>query len=201
VKEQNDKESNRMSRISSLMKASPRKTLGAVGVLIAAAALAVGSGANFNSTSSNPSNVFTAGNLAHTNSKAGAAIMTAANMKPGDTSVGTVDIKNTGNISGTFTLTKSNLVDTPASPAFSGKLTLSLDDMGDPTCVSSCPAAVNKYSGTVAAMGTLSMGTFVANENHRYRFTVTFPDGGANGADNAYKSASTSVEYDWTSSS
>jgi spore coat-associated protein N len=190
-----------MSRVTTIFKASPRKALGAMGVLLVAAAVAIGSGANFNSTSANPSNVFTAGTLSHSNSKTGAAILTAGNMKPGDTTTGTVDIKNTGSIPGAFTLTKSNLVDTPTTPAFSSKLTLAIDDMGDPTCVSSCPAAINKYTGALGAMGVISMGTFAANEAHRYRYTVTFPDGGANGADNAYKGASTTVQYDWTSGS
>jgi hypothetical protein len=37
--------------------------------------------------------------------------------------------------------------------------------------------------------------------DHRYQFTVNFPDGGAGGADNAYQGASTTVEYDWSSTS
>jgi hypothetical protein len=145
--------------------------------------------------------VFTAGNLAQSNSKTGAAILTINNLKPGDSTNGTVDIKNTGNIPGAFSLAKSNLVDTPASPALSGKLTVLIEDLGDPACVTSCPAAVTKYTGVVGAMGTIAMGTYPVNETHRFKFTVTFPDGGANGADNAYKGASTSVAYDWTSSS
>ena len=52
-----------MTRMKSLWKASPRKVLLAFGALMVAAALAVGSGANFNSTSANPSNVFTAGTI------------------------------------------------------------------------------------------------------------------------------------------
>jgi hypothetical protein len=188
-----------MSRLSFLWKSSPRKVLAAIGMLLAAAAVALGSGANFNSTSANPSNVLSAGNLAHSNSKAGAAILTATKMKPGDTTSGTVDIKNTGDIAGTFTLAKSNVVDTPATPPFSAKLTLTIEDLGDPACTVSCPAAVNKYSGTVGSMGTIALGTFPVSDTHRFKFTVTFPDGGANGADNAYKSASTTVQYDWTS--
>jgi spore coat-associated protein N len=66
---------------------------------MAAAALAVGSGANFNSTSANPSNVFTAGTISRSNSKASAAILTASNIVPGNTATGTVDIKNTGTAS------------------------------------------------------------------------------------------------------
>jgi spore coat-associated protein N len=188
-----------MSGISSLTKSTPRKLVAALGMLLAAAAVAVGSGADFNSTSANASNVLSAGNIAQSNSKGSAAILTASLMKPGGTSTGTVDIKNTGDIAGTFTLAKSNVVDTPATPPFSTKLTLVIEDMGDPACVSACPAAISKYSGTVGAMGTIAMGSFAANEAHRYKFTITFPDGGANGADNAYKSASMSVNYNWTS--
>jgi spore coat-associated protein N len=187
-----------MSRIK-FLSSSPRKLLIAMGMLLAAAAVAVGSGADFNSTSANASNVLSAGNIAQSNSKGSAAILTASLMKPGGTSTGTVDIKNTGDIAGTFTLAKSNVADTPASPAFSAKLTVAIDDMGDPACTTGCPAAVNKYTGTLGSMGTIAMGSFAAAEAHRYRFTVTFPDSGASGADNAYKSASTTVDYNWTS--
>jgi len=170
---------------------------GLVGVL-AATGIAVGSGANFNSTSANPSNVFSAGSISHTNSKSGAAILTASNMKPGGSQSGTVDIKNTGSVSGAFTLAQSNLTNTPSSPALSSKLTLTITDKHDPACSSSCPADTTVYSGTIGGMGTISLGTYAANETHRYQFTVNFPDGGGNGADNSYQGAQTSAEYDFT---
>ena len=189
-----------MSRITSLWKASPRKVLMAFGGLMVATAVAVGSGANFNSTSANPSNIFTAGTIAHSNSKPGAAILTATNMVPGNTSSGTVDIKNTGSAAGTFTLSHLAPTDTPVSPGLSKKLTVTISDLGDPTCSTSCPAAVQVYSGTIFAMPTTTtLGVFAAGAEHRYTFAVAFPDGGTNGADNAYQSASTTVEYDWTS--
>jgi spore coat-associated protein N len=189
-----------MRRLTSLYRASPRKVLLAlVGVLIAAA-VAVGSGANFNSTSANPSNVFSAGTISHSNSKAGAAILTAANMVPGGSSTGTVDIKNTGSVAGSFTLSHSIPTDTPVSPGLSKKLTLSIQDLGDPACVTACPAAQSVYSGTVNAMPTTTtLGSFAAGVTHRYQFTATFPDGGTNGADNAYQGASSTIEYDWFS--
>src|ERR1700733_6946984 len=191
-----------MTRFKALWRASPRKVLLAFGGLMAAAALAVGSGANFNSTSANPSNVFTAGTISHSNSKASAAILTAANMVPGGTATGTVDIKNTGSANGTFTLTHTTPVDTPVSPGLAKKLTLVVSDLGDPTCVTSCPAAVVLYTGTMFAMpATVALGSFVPNATHRYQFVVTFPDGGVNGADNAYQAASTTDEYDWASTS
>jgi spore coat-associated protein N len=191
-----------MYRFTALWKASPRKVLLAFGGLMAAAALAIGSGANFNSTSANPSNVFTAGTISHSNSKSSAAILTAANMVPGGTATGTVDIKNTGSANGTFTLTHTTPVDTPASPGLSKKLNLVISDLGDPACVSSCPAAVVLYTGTMFAMpASVALGAFIPAATHRYQFTVTFPDGGTGGADNAYQAASTTVEYDWSSTS
>ncbi len=189
-----------MTRLKSLWTASPRKVLLAFAGLMVAAAVAVGSGANFNSTSANPSNVFTAGTIGQSNSKASAAILTAANLVPGASASGTVDIKNTGSVSGTFTLAHTAAVDTPASPGFSKKLTMVVQDLGDPACVSSCPAAVTLYTGLMSAMPvTIALGVFPAGYTHRYTFTVTFPDSGLNGADNPYQGASSSVEYNWTS--
>jgi spore coat-associated protein N len=189
-----------MGRMTSLWKASPRKVLVAFAALMLAAAIAVGSGANFNSTSANPSNVFTAGTISHSNSKASAAILTASNMVPGGTASGTVDIKNTGSVTGNFTLTHTSPVDLPASPGLSKKLTLTIQDLGDPNCTVSCPGAVQIYTGTLYAMpASISLGAFAAGATHRYQFTVTFPDGGTGGADNAYQAASTTVEYDWAS--
>ncbi len=191
-----------MNRLTSLWKASPRKVLAAIAVLMIAAAVAVGSGANFNSTSANPSNVFTAGTIAHSNSKAGAAILTAANIVPGNSATGTVDIKNTGSATGVFTLSHTAAVDTPTSPGLSKKLTMTVQDLGDPACVSSCPAVVSVYTGLMSAMPlTIPVGSFPAGATHRYQFTMNFPDAGINGADNAYQGASTTVEYDWSSTS
>lgn len=187
-----------MSRMKALWTASPRKVMaGMVGVL-AATGIAVGSGANFNSASANPSNTFSAGTISQTNSKAGSAILTASNMKPGATANGTVDITNTGSMAGAFTLSQSSLTNTPSSPALSSKLTIVITDKHDPTCSSSCPADSTVYSGTIGGMGTVSLGTFAINEKHRYQFVVTFPDGGTGGADNSYQGAQTSVQYDFT---
>jgi len=47
----------------------------------------------------------------------------------------------------------------------------------------------------------IPLGTYVAAATHRYQFTVNFPDGGTGGADNAYQGASTTIEYDYSSTS
>jgi hypothetical protein len=188
----------RLRRVPSVAAASPRKLLIALGGLLISVAVAVGSGANFNATSANPGSLITTGTLVITDSLAGHSILELTALKPGASSTGEVNIKNGGNVPATFTLAPSNLVNTPASPLFSSKLTLQLQDQGDPSCTVSCPPAVTLYSGTVGAMGKLALGTFAAGATHRYTFNVTFPDGGNDGADNAYGGASTTVDYLWT---
>ena len=80
----------------------------------------------------------------------------------------------------------------------SAKLNLVVKDCGDfssgtPTCDAGDPVM---YSGTIAAMGSTPLGTFAANEEHRYEFAVTFDSS----ADNAYQGDSSSVQFDWNAS-
>ena len=166
-----------------------------VAILLITASAVLGSGAVFTSTSANPANVFTAGNLHHTNSKDGSAILTASLMKPGDSVQGTVTIANDGNLAGTFSLTTSNLTDTPGANGgdLSDVLRLTIVDQTTSTTI---------YNNLpINAVGTLAAGTFAAAESHTYQFTVTFPDGGTPGSattgDNAYKSSSMSIQFDW----
>jgi spore coat-associated protein N len=184
--------------ILSHASASPRRLLIALGALLVSAAVAVGSGANFNSTSANPATLITTGKIVVTDSVAGQSIVSLANMKPGTTTSGAVDITNGGNIPAAMTLAPTTAVNVPASPPLSAKLTLRVQDLGDPSCLTSCPAAVTVYAGTLGGMGTLTLGTFAAGATHRYTFAVTFPDGGSGGADNAYGGAATSLDYRWT---
>jgi hypothetical protein len=174
--------------------------MAALFAVLAATALAVGSGANFSSSSANPSNVLSAGTMSQSNSKAGAAILTADKLKPGDATTGTVDIKNTGDVNGTFTMLKSSVVDLPALPAFSKLLTLKVEDLGDPACVTGCPANSTAYQGNVSDMATLSLGTYAPGVTHRYKFTATFPNG-TSAHDNPYAGAKTTVGYSFESTS
>ena len=87
-----------MQRFAAVWHASPQKMVGVLFALLLAAMMAVGSGANFNSTSANPGNVVTAGNLKHTNT---GALANIDKIKPGETrALGTVTISNTGDIDG-----------------------------------------------------------------------------------------------------
>ena len=184
-----------MSRLS-YAKRHPRRALGALATVLVAVGVAVGSGADFTAQSSNPTNTFTAGSLTIGNSDAD-AIFTVTNLKPGDsTTPGIVDIQNTGSIPGTFTLSQSTPVNAVSTDPLSDKLDLVVKDCGDfssgtPTCD---VGDTNVYDGTVTAFTTpAALGTFAANEKHRYQFVATLNSS----ADDTYQSGTTSVNYTW----
>ena len=153
----------------------------------------------FNYKTADPTNVFTAGILSHNNTKAGAAIVTATLMEPGQNKQGTVTIKNTGTVAGTFSVAKSAMADVAGANGglLSTVLTITVVDVTVPA------SPVTKYTGTLSAMGNVALGTFAANESHDYQITLAFPDGSTPAdnthGDNAFQGSSISFELDWTS--
>ncbi|QMU96638.1 hypothetical protein FVO59_04975 [Microbacterium esteraromaticum] len=151
--------------------------------LLVAAAVAVGSGADFVSNSVNTANAFSTGTLAQQNSKSGKAIFNAANLKPGDTLNGTVTITNSGSLPASFTLTEN------AVNGFvkADNLTLTITRAGTGTAV---------WSGTFGALtaaGALDLGTFAAGEARDYTFSTTL----AQSADNTEQGKSATATYTW----
>ncbi len=166
-----------------------------IAAIMLAASVVAASGANFTSTSANPSNVFTAGNLHHSNSKDGVAILKAEKMKPGTTATGSVTISNDGDIPGTFTLTKT-ITDSAAGP--------NGGDLGAVLDLTIKEGATTVWTGKLsAAMGTVNLGTWADGAAHTYDFTVSFPDDPGTpsdnaAGDNAYKKSSVTARFDWT---
>ena len=180
-----------MQRFAAVWHASPQKMVGVLFALLLAAMMAVGSGANFNSTSANPGNVVTAGNLKHTNT---GALLTVDKIKPGETQpAGTVTITNTGDIDGVFTVDKVVQNDStgPANP-FVDRLELTIKSGADTV-----------YSGPLNAMTASDAGTITPGASKTYTFSVKFLDGNdvspavPNGADNVYQQATATVKFDW----
>ena len=92
-------------------------------------------------------------------------------------------VTNVGESDGDFTLTASNLVDTPATPGLSNHLTAVIIE-----------GTAEVYSGSLGGIGTLSLGSWAPDESHTYTFTVTF----AAAAGNDYQNAQTTVDLTWT---
>jgi hypothetical protein len=190
-----------LSRLASLSR-HPRRTLATLATVLAAVGVTVASGADFTASAANPANVFSTGTLSVTDSQS-SAILTAANMRPGDAaSEGTVDIANTGSLSGTFALNVATPVDTDTVHPLSQQLNVTIDDCGTFTggTAPACGDAddVNKYTGSLSQMGqpghaVSSLGTFAGGVKHRYRFRVALDSG----AGNVYQGAGSTATFTW----
>lgn len=154
--------------------------------LLVAAAITVGSGADFVANSVNAANAFSTGTLTQSNSKSGSAIFTAANLKPGDTLNGTVTITNSGSLPADFALTEDAL------NGFVTKSNLAL------VITRSGEATSPVWSGTfgdLTAAGPLSLGTFAPGEARTYTFSTTL----APSATNAEQGKNATAKYTWNS--
>lgn len=151
--------------------------------LAAAAALAVGSGADFTSNSVNSSNAFSTGSLTQTNSKAGSAVFDLANMKPGDTLNGSVTIKNSGTLGAGFKLTET------ATNGFTTKsnLKLTITESG-----STAPVWTGTF-GELTAAGPLVLGDWAPGQAKTFVFSVTL----AQSADNTEQGKTATATYSW----
>src|SRR6476661_9870180 len=184
----------------------PKRTIAALATGLAAAGVAVGSGADFSAQSANPANTFTAGTLTMDNSRSGAAIFAPSDLKPGaPAQTGTVDIANTGSLPGVFSLSRDGLASTDtgvANPApFAAKVNVTIVDCGAFAADGGAPECGNNddstvYSGTLAAESDEhGLGTFAAGERHRYRFAAAL----ASSAGNEYQGDSSTARYVWNS--
>jgi spore coat-associated protein N len=155
--------------------------------LVSVAALG-GTFANFTATPTSISNnAFASGALTMARSGSG-AIFSASAMKIGDVVDGSVTITNTGSLAGTYTLSGSN----SGSSALAGQLQLKVykdtDNSGSPV-----------YSGSLAGLGSASLGTFAANgDAHTLYFHISLPSAGSDTADNALQGLSTSEAFTWS---
>ena len=133
------------------------------------------------------------GSLTLSNTKEGAAVLSLGGIKPGDSITDTVTLGNTGTLPGDLSLDTSNLVDVPGSGggALSGKLDLRVRD------ITNAGSPVTVYTGKIAGLTPVALGTLAAGDSRVYEFKVDFPDTGA-GAENAYQGSGMSVQFDWT---
>jgi len=183
-----------------IIAAQPRLALGALITLLLASGAVVGSGADFTASSANPTNTFAAGTLSIVNSQEGQAVLSASDLRPGEAArTGVVDIRNSGSLDGAFTLVRGAVSNSDAGNPLDAKLNVTVVDCGTfsggnaPSCDGGDPV---RYTGTLAAMGTSSLGTYAAGAEHRYRFEVAL-DGSAG---NAYQGGSATVEFDFEAS-
>lgn len=162
-----------------------KKILVPLATLVAAGAIAVGSGATFNSTTANTISSVTSGTLNHTNSKDGKAILSLTNIKPGDTVNGSLTITNTGTLAADFTLTE-----TSSTNAFSDNY-LSLT-------ITNTTTGSTVYTGTFGGLvdgAKTPLGTVAPGVANNYVFSVKLADD----APNSQQNKTASAAYQWDS--
>lgn len=162
-----------------------KKVLVPLTVLLAAGALAVGSGATFSSETSNTISTVTSGTLLQSNSKNGAQIFNLSNLKPGDTLNGGVTITNTGSLPATFSLTEVE-----SANSFTGSnLTLAIKN---------ATTGVTVYNGTFGGLvdgARTDLGQIAPGAATDYTFTVSL----AQDTPNADQGKTASATYTWSS--
>ena len=179
-----------MTRLHALV-AHPRRTLGALAVVLAAIGITVGSGASFTASAANPGNVFTTGTLSIGNTP-GTALLTAGSLKPGDSATGTVDITNTGSLAGVFALKTAN---TTGYAALLAQMDLVVLDCGAWTVSApSCASGTSVYTGKISALTNSTLGTYAGGIKHRYQFTTTLPAS----TDDTFQGKTASVDFTWS---
>lgn len=199
-----EKKASGRERLRYLLR-RPKLWLTALILLALAAAVMAGSLGVFTSSSVNANNEVSSGTLSQTNS-GNEAILTALDMLPGETRTGTVTIKNTGTTTGIFTLSDSNLVDTPGPHGGQLSAVLDLTVRDDTRNVQLYTGKFNAFPSPpddipLPGTGTGPPTNWQPDEQHTFTFSVTFPEGGQPSSpttgDNAYQGSKVTVTYNW----
>lgn len=162
-----------------------KKVLVPLATLVAAGAIAVGSGATFDSTTSNTISSVTSGTLDHTNSKNNAAIFNLVDMKPGDVVNGRLSLKNTGSLPAAFSLTETSSVN-----GFSADY-LTLRITNDTT-------GAQVFAGNFGALvdgAKTDLGEIAAGVTNNFTFSVRLDPA----APNTQQGKTASAAYQWDS--
>lgn len=154
-----------------------KKVLAPLAVLLAAGALAVGSGATFTSATGSTIETVTAGSLTLTND--GFTFDDGLNnLKPGESRDGSLTVRNTGSLPAAVTLTQSD-VDNKFE---NGVLLMTITEGGS-----------SIHASEFDDLGTKALGVVDANSEKTYDFTVTL----AEGAGNANQGKTANATFNW----
>ena len=165
--------------------ARSKKILVPLATLLAAGAIAVGSGATFTSTSANSLSAVTSGTLTQSNSKDNAAIFNLTNIKPGDTVNGALTIRNTGSLPATFSLTETASTNGFAASALS-------------LVVTNTTTNTTVYTGTFGGLvdgAKTDLGLVAPGVSNNFTFSVKL----ATDTPNTQQGKTASASYAWDS--
>ena len=120
------------------------------------------------------------------------SIITASGLRPGQSVAGNVALANVGESRGRLTLLRTGMVDTPGR--FGGRLSdallLRVEEIGG-----------GSWTGPLAGPDALDLGIMEPGEGRSYRLTLTLPDTGPAGRDNAVQGSSVTIDWAWATES
>jgi hypothetical protein len=120
------------------------------------------------------------------------AIITASDLRPGQSVAGNIALANVGESRGRLTLLRTGMVDTPGR--FGGRLSeallLRVEEVGG-----------GSWTGPLAGPEALDLGIMEPGEGRSYKLTLTLPDTGAGGRDNAVQGSSVTIDWAWATES
>lgn len=126
-------------------------------------------------------------------SLSGGAILSAANLAPGDSTTGEITVTNVGDTAGDMALGTGDLTDaTVRGGVLSRMLDLTVLDVtvGRPNAV--------VFAGKLSDLHSAPLGLFEQNQARRFRFIVSYPPSLGSGMDDTLQGASTRVSFLWT---
>jgi hypothetical protein len=144
------------------------------------------------------------GEVQISNSLEGLPIVSAGNLKPGQTASGQVTLQNVGTARGYFYLAPLD----PVSPPGPGGGTLA-DNLTVRVTLVKGATTSRKYNGMLSKMGTITAGRFAPGESGTFQFEVQARDTGMPPpptlsrpvrGDNKYQGSSASVTFGWSTS-
>ena len=120
------------------------------------------------------------------------AIITASGLLPGESVGGNIALANVGETRGRLTMLRTGLVDTPGP--FGGRLSdalmLRVEEVGG-----------GSWTGPLAGPDMIDLGVMEPGEARSYRLTLTLPDTGPYGRDNAVQGSSVTIDWAWATES
>jgi spore coat-associated protein N len=160
--------------------------LAALALVSLALGSAMFSGATFTSKSANSASL-AAASIQLSSTSPNRAIVSATEMRPGDSRQGTISIGNQGTAPGTVTLRAAGLT----GSALAGVVELKVED-------TTGGGSTQVWSGKLGSFGSVSLGSFAAGSSRSYRFTLSWP---AADDEASLQAASTSLTFQWSGSS
>jgi len=120
------------------------------------------------------------------------AILTASNLRPGQSVAGSIALANVGESRGRLTLLRTGMVDTPGrfGGPLSEALLLRVEEVGG-----------GSWTGPLAGPDALDLGIMEPGEGRSYKLTLTLPDTGGAGRDNAVQGSSVTIDWAWQTES